>query len=55
MHAFFYKQDPAEIGKKLSKSKQHPEAEFLTNMPKKQVSLCQWDYAFNFNENENEK
>ena len=39
------------------KAKQHPDAEFLTNMFKKQVFLCQWDYMISCNENEydNEK
>ena len=34
--------------------KQHPEAELLTSMSKKQVFLCQWDYRINCNENEND-
>ena len=33
---------------------QHPEAELLGNMSKKQVFLSQWDYIINCNENEND-
>ena len=33
---------------------QHPEAELLTNMSKKQVHFFQWDYMINCNENEND-
>ena len=35
----FYKQRQAEICKKLARAKQHPEAELLMNMSKKQVCL----------------
>ena len=35
----FYKQRQAEIGKNLSKAKQHPVVELLINMSKKQVCL----------------
>ena len=37
---FFYKQHQAEIGS-YAKAKQHPEAELLTNMSKKQIRLYQ--------------
>ena len=37
-----------------AKAKQYPEAELLTNMSKRQICLCQWDYIFNCNENENQ-
>ena len=37
----FYKERQAEIGKKLAKAKQHPEAELLTKMSKKQVFQSQ--------------
>ena len=50
----FSKQRQAEIGKKLSKSKQYPEAELLTNISKKEIFLYQWDYIINCNENEND-
>ena len=36
------------------KLKQHCESELLTNMPKRKVCLCQWDYIFSCNENEND-
>ena len=39
---------------KLAKAKQHPETERLTNIPKKQVCLYQWDHMINSNENEND-
>ena len=54
----FYKQHEAEIGKKiLAKAKQHPEAEHLTNISKKQVYLFQQEYMIYCNKNEhtNEK
>ena len=43
--------------KNQAKAKQHPEAELLTNMSKKQVFMWQWDYMINCieNENDNEK
>ena len=37
----FYKERQAGIGKKLAKAKQHPEAELLTKMSKKQVFQSQ--------------
>ena len=37
-----------------AKTKQHPEAELLANMSKKQVCLYQWDFMINCYENEND-
>ena len=42
------------MAKKQAKAKQHPEAELLTNMSKKQVCLYQRDYMINCNANEND-
>ena len=43
-----------KLAKIYAKAKQHPEAELLTNMSKKQVCLYQWGYMINCNENEND-
>ena len=56
---FFYKEHflsnaRLKWAKKLSKAKQHPEAELLANMSKKYVCLYQWGYMINCNENEND-
>ena len=48
----FYNQHQAEIAKKISKAKQHPEAELLTNLSKK-VCLYRWCYIINCKENDN--
>ena len=37
-----------------AKTKQHPEAELLANMSKKQICLYQWDFMINCYENEND-
>ena len=67
---FFFKQRQAEIGKKSSNSKQHPEAEVLLfenglcfydpkighilKNKQRNKCLCPWDYTINYNENEDE-
>ena len=43
-----------KLAKIWAKTKQHPQAELLINMSKKQVCLYQWDYVINCNENEND-
>ena len=58
-HAFFISNNfisntRLKLAKIQAKTKQHPEAELLANMSKKQVSLYQWDFMINCYENEND-
>ena len=43
-----------KLTKNETKAKQHPEAELLIKMFKKQVFLFQWNYMINCNENDND-
>ena len=44
-----------KLVKSQAKTKQHPGADILANMSKKQVCLYQWDYMINWKENDNDK
>ena len=42
-----------KFGRNQAIAKQYPKAELLRNMSKKQISMYQWDYTNNENENGN--
>ena len=53
-HAFFISNARLKLAIIQAKTKQHPEAELLANMSKKQICLYQWDFMINCYENEND-